>query len=124
LKQAVTRDVESLLNTRQEMLEELPSEFAELRRSLVTYGLPDFTTLSLLNPHDHNRIRRALEQAIATFEPRLTRVRVSLEAPRQHEPTLRFHIAALLRLEPAPEPVAFDAMLQLHTLEYVVRGRD
>jgi type VI secretion system protein ImpF len=124
LKQAVTRDVENLLNTRQEMLQELSPEFAELRRSLVTYGLPDFTPLNLLNPHDRNRIRRALEQAIATFEPRLARVRVSLEPPRQHEPTLRFHVEALLRVEPAPEPVAFDAMLQLHTLEYVVRGRD
>ncbi len=124
VKRAVTRDLEALLNTRREVWAELPPEFTELRRSLVTYGLPDFTAFSLLNPHDRNRIRRAVEQAIATFEPRLSRVRVTLEAPRQHEPTLRFHIEALLRVEPAPEPVTFDAMLQLHTQEYVVRGRD
>jgi type VI secretion system protein ImpF len=124
LKRAVTRDLEALLNTRQEVWAELSPEFAELRRSLLTYGLPDFTAFSLLNPHDRNRIRRAVEQAIATFEPRLNRVRVTLEAPRQHEPTLRFHIEALLRVEPAPEPVTFDAMLQLHTQEYIVRGQD
>jgi type VI secretion system protein ImpF len=124
LKQAVTRDLEALLNTRQELLSEPASEFSEVRRSILTYGLPDFTAYSLLNPQDRNRIRRALEQTIALFEPRLTRVRVSIEPPRPHESALRFHIEALLKVEPAPEPVTFDAMLQLHTLEYVVRGRD
>jgi len=124
LKKAVTRDLEALLNTRQEMLDEPPPEFAEVRRSLMAYGLPDFTAFSLLNPHDRNRIRRALEQAIATFEPRLDHVRITLESPRKHEQTLRFRIEALLRVEPAPEPVTFDAELQLHTQKYVVGGAD
>src|ERR1051326_1765438 len=43
LKQAVARDLEALLNTRQEALEEVPSEFSEVSQSLRTYGLPDFT---------------------------------------------------------------------------------
>ena len=124
LKRAVTRDLEALLNSRQEMLEEPPPEFKEVRRSLLTYGLPDFTAFSLLNAQDRNRIRRALEQAIALFEPRLDRVRVTLEPPRQYEQTVHFHVEALLRVEPAPEPVSFDALLQLHTQQYVVRGRD
>ena len=42
LTQAVARDLEALLNTRQEALEELPPEFAEVGHSLRTYGLPDF----------------------------------------------------------------------------------
>jgi type VI secretion system protein ImpF len=124
LKAAVTRDLEDLLNTRQEMLEELPSEFAEVSRSLVSYGLPDFTSFSLLSKHDRNRIRRALEQAITTFEPRLARVSVTLELPRENDRALRFHIEALLRLEPAPELVTFDAVLQLTTQRYVVQGHD
>ena len=49
LKKAVARDLEALLNTRQEILEELPPEFTEVSRSLITYGLPDFSSLSLLN---------------------------------------------------------------------------
>jgi type VI secretion system protein ImpF len=124
LKGTVTRDLEALLNTRQEVLEELPPEFTEVRRSLVTYGLPDFTTFTLLSANDRNRIRRALEQAIATFEPRLNRVRVILEPPRQHDQTLRFRVEALLRVEPTPESVTFDAMLQLSTQECRVQGRD
>jgi type VI secretion system protein ImpF len=124
LKKAVTRDLEDLLNTRQEMLQELPSEFAEVSRSLVSYGLPDFTSFSLLSKHDRNRIRRAVEQAIAHFEPRLARVSVTLEPPRDHDRALRFHIEAMLRLEPAPELVTFDAVLQLTTQKYVVQGHD
>jgi len=124
LKKAVARDLEALLNTRQELLEEVPSEFTEVGRSLVTYGLPDFSSFSLLNINDRNRIRRALEQAIATFEPRFERVRVNLEPPREQDRTLRFRIEALLRLEPASEPVTFDAVLRLNTQEYMVQGQD
>ena len=124
LKKAVARDLEALLNTRQELLEEVASEFTEVGRSLVTYGLPDFSSFSLLNINDRNRIRRALEQAIATFEPRFERVRVNLEPPREQDRTLRFRIEALLRLEPASEPVTFDAVLRLNTQEYMVQGQD
>ncbi|MBI4523610.1 MAG: type VI secretion system baseplate subunit TssE [Deltaproteobacteria bacterium] len=122
LESAVARDVEALLNTRQESLEELP-EFTEISRSLINYGLPDFTSFSLLNQDDRSRIRRAVEQAIAAFEPRLERVRVSLETPRENDRGLRFRIEALLKVDPAPEPVSFDALLQLHNQQYVVKGQ-
>lgn len=120
VRQAVTRDLEALLNTRREHVGDLAPEFVETRQSLALYGLPDFSALSLQSHQDRSRIRRALEQAIALFEPRLERVRVTLESPREHEQTLRFRIDAMLRVEPAPEPVTFDARL-LNTQEYVVQ---
>jgi len=118
---AVARDLEALLNSRHETLEELPSEFVEVNRSLVTYGLPDLTSLSLLSQDDRNRIRRAVEEAITVFEPRLLRVRVALEAPRERDRGLHFRIDALLRVDPTPEPVTFDAVLQLNTQQYVIQ---
>ena len=123
LTQAVARDLEALLNTRQEALEELPAEFAEVGHSLRTYGVPDFTALSLTNPQDRQHIRRTIEQAIAVFEPRLDRVRVTVETPQQYDQALRFRVEALLRMEPAPIPVAFDAAL-LKTQEIKVQGTD
>jgi type VI secretion system protein ImpF len=123
LKQAVARDLEALLNARQEALEELPAELAEVRRSLLIYGLPDFTAFNPLSDNDRYQIRRALEQAIATFEPRLMRVRVTLQLWHEHERALRFRVEALLRVDPAPELVTFDAVLRLHTQEYVVQGK-
>ncbi len=120
-ERAVARDLEALLNSRQETLEELPSDYVEVSRSLVTYGLPDLTSLSLLSQEDRNRIRRAVEDAITMFEPRLQRIRVNLEAPRERDRGLHFRIDALLRVDPSPEPVTFDAVLQLNTQQYVIR---
>jgi len=123
LKRAVQRDLEALLNTRQEALEAVPEDFTETRQSLVVYGLPDFSSLDLNSAADRTHIRRAVEQAIANFEPRLDRVRVSLEQSKVVR-GLHFRIEAILLLDPAPEPVTFDAELQLTTQKYSVQGRE
>lgn len=122
LKRSVARDLEELLNTRREALHDLSPEFTEVNQSLVMYGLPDFTSLNLLGHTDRNRIRRTLEQAIMVFEPRLQHARVILEEPRQNDRAMRFRVEALLHVEPASEPVRFDAVLRLNTQEYVVQG--
>jgi type VI secretion system protein ImpF len=121
LKDSVARDLEELLNTRQGTLGDLPAEFVEVNKSILVYGLPDFTSFNLFDPGDCNRIRRSLEAAIARFEPRLDRVRVSMDSPNQNDHSLRFRIEALLRLEPASEPVTFDTVLRLETQAYSVR---
>lgn len=124
LKAAVGRDLQALLNTRREALDELPSDYAEVTRSLVNYGLPDFSALSVVSMDDRGRMARVLEEAIVLFEPRLERVQVTLEPPRTHDQALRFRVEALLRVRPSPEPVTFDAVLQLSTQQYDVRGSD
>ena len=123
LKESVARDLGALLNTRQETLEEIPPEFTELRSSLLVYGLPDFTSLSLMNPEDSRYIKRALEQAIERFEPRLMRVRVEVENPKSTDRGLHFHIEGLLQVRPAPEFVSFDGVIQLGTRECVIEGQ-
>jgi type VI secretion system protein ImpF len=123
LKQAVRRDLEALLNTRREALADLSPGFAALDASLLTYGLPDFTALDLASQQDRALVLRTLEQAIAAFEPRLDRVRIKLDEERGSR-GLQFRIEAVLRVEPTPEPVRFDAELQLSTQQYNVRGSD
>ena len=123
LEAVVARDLELLLNTKRESLAELPTEFAEVNRSLVTYGLPDFTDFSLDSIDDRSRILRTVEQVIADFEPRLQNVHVAIEPPRPHDRGLRFRIDALLRVDPAPQPVTFDAVLRLITKDYQISGR-
>ena len=117
----VARDLETLLNTRRELLYDLGAEFGEVNRSLLVYGLPDFTAFNLLDVGDLTRLRRAIESAIANFEPRLQRVRVAMEPPNQNDRAVHFRIDALLRVDPAPEPVTFDTILQLGTHEYLVK---
>jgi type VI secretion system protein ImpF len=120
LKQSVRRDLEWLLNTRQEITYVSP-EMKELVNSVATYGLKDFSTSNVKSPTDQNRLRQAIESAVRTFEPRLEHVSVQLEQMRDGERVLRFRISARLRVEPQPEPVTFDTTLQLGTGEYLVR---
>lgn len=122
LKQSVSRDIEALLNTRRELLDGAPPEYQEVNNSLLMFGLPDFTSYSLLNPEHRKLIRRSVEEALSKFEPRLKSVQVTLEPPRKFDAALHFRIDALLRLDPIPEPVTFDAALQLGTSFYTVRG--
>ena len=123
LKKSVARDLEELFNTRQGALKELAVELAEVRSSLLTYGLPDLTSMNPLNPHDRNRIQRLLETAISAFEPRLTSVCVTVDPSLQEERGLRFHVEAKLRTEPVLEPVAFDTVLRLLNQQCVVKDR-
>lgn len=122
LKKSISRDIEVLLNTRRELLEGAPTEYTEINNSLLMFGLPDFTSYSLLNPEHRKVMRRSVEEALTKFEPRLKSVRVTLEPPSKFDVAIHFRIEALLRLDPAPEPVRFDAALQLGTSSYSVRG--
>ena len=83
VRNGVSRDLESLLNTRSEGARLIPEVFKECRASSLTFGILDFSAYSLLSPHDRDRIRRSLEQAIGLHESRLSRVRVTLEAQKE-----------------------------------------
>jgi type VI secretion system protein ImpF len=121
IRSSISRDLEALLNTRSEGARLIPDAFKECRASSLTYGILDFSSYSLLSPHDRDRIRRSLEQAISLHERRLTRVRVTLDPQRELDRALRFRVDALMVLGPDNEKVQFDAVLQLNTQAYVVR---
>jgi type VI secretion system protein ImpF len=111
---AVFRDLEELLNTRQTAVG-IPPEFAEVRDSIVAYGMPDLTTIAAVTPEQRAAIGRVLEDMIQRFEPRLRDIRAILLDPGQAiKRTVKFRIEARMRVEPAPE-VAFDTILELTT---------
>lgn len=134
MKQSVRRDLEWLLNARQSSSVIRNAEHAdgsssttspvahELQSSLIFYGLPDFSSASTLSVTDQRRISRAIESAVAKFEPRLSDVVVTLLPMREIERALRFRIDARLRVEPAPEPVTFDTVLHIHSGEYRIEA--
>jgi len=121
LKQAVKRDLEWLLNTRTSP-EEVSEDLKEVAGSLANYGLPDFSGTNIKTAADQGGLRQAIEAAVSTFEPRLEGVVVTLEQMSETDRSVRFRIDARLKVEPAPEPVTFDTMLQLGTGEFVVKG--
>lgn len=124
LKDSVAGDLEALLNSRTAMPADAVEDFPAARRSLLCYGMCDFVGRSLANPADRSYICHTLEQTIAAHEPRLRDVTVSLLADERAVNVLRFSISAVLVVEPAQEPVSFDALLQPTTQRYsVAKGR-
>lgn len=122
LKSSVRRDLEWLLNTRC-FIEADEGELEEARRSVAFYGLPDFTGLSAKNPNELRRMTKELEAAIKYFEPRFIDLKVVLEPLNSVDRQLRFRIEARLDIEPTPEPVAFDTVLQLGSGDFAVSER-
>ena len=123
LKAALRRDLEWLLNSRRNP-DAAPESMPELSRSLYNYGLPDFAALSINSPKDRDRLLVELENTVAVFEPRLKDIRVSLLDTQNAAGTrmLHFQIEGMLQMDPAPEQVSFDTVLQLTNGEYQIRG--
>ncbi len=121
LKAALRRDLEWLLNTRRTP-EAVTENTSELQKSLYNYGLPDASSLGVHSVQDQNRLLWMLETAVTTFEPRIAGVRVTLEPVPGSARILRFQIHGMLRVDPAPERVTFDTVLELTKGEYEIKG--
>jgi type VI secretion system protein ImpF len=122
-REAIQRDLEHLLNTKNP-LADLRPEFIQVRQSTLAYGLPDFSAMNAENT------KRFVGEALQYFEPRLKEVTVtestdsssgaSYAAKDPLEP-LMFHVDAKLDIDPAPEPVSFDVVVPKLTRTYKVK---
>jgi type VI secretion system protein ImpF len=119
LKDSVVRDLEALLNARCGLHRDTLSAHPQAQRSILSFGMLDFSSMSLANTDERDSICRAIETAISAHEPRLKHVRVGLGQDGAAN-RLLFTIQALLVANPAREPVNFNAMLQPSTQLYSV----
>jgi type VI secretion system protein ImpF len=117
---AVRRDLEDLLNTRQSHLG-LPKEYTELHHSIFAYGLPELSSLNSFTALQRAEIGRVIEEIVARFEPRLRNIRATLlNTGDEKSRTVRFRVDARLSVEPAPE-VAFETTLELGSGRYSIQ---
>jgi len=119
LKQSVRRDLEWLLNTRC-FFEADEGDYEESVKSVAFYGLPDFTGVSAKSHIEQSRMTKALEVTIRNFEPRFINLKVTMEPISNIDRLLKFRIEASLDVEPAPEPVVFDTVLQMGSGNFAV----
>jgi type VI secretion system protein ImpF len=121
LKEALRRDLEWLLNTRR--VAQPPDEsLTELNRSVYVFGLPDFSGYKTSAPAERAKLLRIIQTTIKLFEPRLANVKVMpIDPGPSVSRTLRLRIEGLLLIDPAPEPVTFDTVLQLTSGQYEVQ---
>jgi type VI secretion system protein ImpF len=122
LRSALMRDLEWLLNTRQ-TIEPADASHPEVQRSVYQFGLPDLTSLSAGSDRVRRQLLRQVEDAIELFEPRLSRVRVTAaeDAPGGGR-ELRFTVEGLLQMDPEPERVAFDTVLETSSGTFRLKG--
>lgn len=120
---SVRRDLEDLLNTHQTLVN-IPGEYRETENSILTYGLPDFSSFQSSKGDVSRKVAERIEHAISRYEPRLRNVRATpIEEPDEKQLKLKFQIHATLRVDPAPE-VAFVTILKLSTGETSIQQID
>lgn len=121
-REALRRDLEWLLNTRRVAIP--PDEtLKEVNKSVYIFGLPDFTSYKLATPQDQTRLLRYIQTATKVFEPRLANVRVSpSESGLISARTMRLRIEGLMLVDPSPEHVSFDTVLELTSGQYEVQN--
>ena len=119
LRLAVRRDLEWLLNTRCHA-EADEGELEETKRSIAFYGLPDIMGVNAKNNLEQVRLTKSLESAIRIFEPRFKNLKVTMEEIGTVERQLKFRIEASLDIDPAPEPIVFDTVLQMGSGEFSI----
>jgi type VI secretion system protein ImpF len=124
LRASVCNDLEELLNTRRRWRSWDP-HYTELDRSLVGFGLPDFAAGAFNDPRRREQLRQLVETSIRRFEPRIASLNVTvIESADQLSATLRLRIEALLKAEPAPQPITFDTLVDLDTKNVTISARE
>jgi len=121
LRAALRRDLEWLFNTRS-TIEDLPESLREVERSVYNYGVVDITSLSLRSSKDQEFMAKSIKNAISIFEPRLMAVKITIDPSTDVAQGIHFSIEGLLRMDPAPEPVFFDTVLEASRGEYKVKS--
>ncbi len=111
LRAALRRDLELLLNTRCRP-ETPPAELAELRQSLMSFGIEDFFATSLVTKSQRDAFARRIQAVIALFEPRLEDLSVTLISdPVPERRSLRLRISARYAARPGLPPVVFETAM-------------
>jgi type VI secretion system protein ImpF len=116
----LARDLTALLNTRLAPIQQMLAPYPACRRSILSYGLPDFSALSLSSSTNRSAVCAALTEAIARHEPRLVRVRTALVPQRSGTNRLSFTIEATLA-RTADEAICFDGLFEPAKLQFQVR---
>jgi type VI secretion system protein ImpF len=112
-RRSVQRDVEDLLNTRRSIVP-VPGGCSEVRHSVHEYGIADSTGVAVGTTEGRRRLTDEVRDALVRFEPRMTNIRVTLvETTQLGAQQVRFSILATLLMDPSPEQVVFDTVLEV-----------
>jgi type VI secretion system protein ImpF len=112
LYDSVQREVGRLLNT---YCPRPAHRLDDCERSVINYGVPDFSRLSPHSEADQRRLAHLLSRTIAAFEPRLRQVRVTVEQRMDDRKALSARVDAVLVVESVVEPITFLVVVHPET---------
>jgi type VI secretion system protein ImpF len=121
-KESITRDLETLLNTRSALLPAALDGYPLVGASVVNYGLIDFAGMCMTSDTDQQRICTAVRLAIERHEPRLHNVTATLQPRKGAINRVDFVITAELKNAPVAEPMQFNAVFQPSLQRYSVQS--
>jgi len=123
MMRAVQRDLNALLNSHQTH-QGLFDNYPQCQRSLLTFGLPDFSSLEGSTASQRAALGRELEKIVEHFEPRLSDVHVTMnDSKHASDRTIHYLVEARLAVDAAPD-VALEVILELATGQYAVETRN
>ena len=116
MREGVLRDLGWLLNaTNMAVLEDL-SEYPQVARSVLNYGMPALAG-SLASSIDIDDFERKLHQAIVDFEPRILRdtlkVRLVVQSEQMSHNAMTFEIEGQLWAQPVPQRLYLKTEIDL-----------
>lgn len=118
LRGAVLRDLAWLLNTSNKDNTHELDDFPEARRSVINYGMPDYTglTVSMMTP---GALEGEIRDAIALFEPRIITGTLRVKAASNREQpgfnAIALEVAGEMWAQPVPEHVYLRTEVDLET---------
>jgi type VI secretion system protein ImpF len=117
-REGVLRDLSWLLNSSCPSADDPISDFPEVSRSVLNYGIPDLCgfTVSHISPAE---IEEHLLRAVRSYEPRILRESLSVRAVAEADPVdenaVSFEIEGELWAQPMPDRLYIKTKFDLET---------
>ncbi len=119
-KDSVKRDLEWLLNTRRTFDYRI-DRYPQIESSVYAYGLPDITSVNVGSVNDQRKLVDLMKESLRLFERRLTNVSIDFDPVAGGNRLLQFRISGVLMMDPAPEEVCIDTVLDAASARYEVK---
>ncbi len=123
IRDAVQRDLASLLNVGCLATTDDLEEYPYVAHSVLNYGIPDLSGMTV-HATDTVTLERALHQAIVDFEPRILanslRIRVVTDPEEMHRNAMVFVIEGKLWSQPMPLRLLWNTEVDLETGDVIV----
>jgi type VI secretion system protein ImpF len=118
LRDCVSRDMAWLLNCVNMEADMDLSDYPEVARSVLNFGIPDLTGVAL-SGIDADALQRQVKEAVLAFEPRLTantlRITANANVTRMDRQALMFNIESEMWAQPIPLNLYLKTEVDLET---------